>query len=115
MAELGLRANFSERGEAVGSGKLDTPCERMQSAKFTTSCCAWANVWWPTGLDALDVEEVVGEFEPHAAITTAAAIAAAATERLDVVLSMRQVVSGRGSHECNTPVPTRSAAPGRGV
>jgi hypothetical protein len=33
-----------------------------------------------------------------------------------VVLSMTQVISGRRSHECNTPgLPGRSAERGRGV
>jgi hypothetical protein len=32
-----------------------------------------------------------------------------------VVLNMRQVVSGRGSHECNTPALTGGAERGRGV
>jgi hypothetical protein len=45
----------------------------MQRAKFSMSCWAWA--WlalvWPPELDEL------GELEPHAAITVAAAIAAA--------------------------------------
>ena len=48
--------------------------------------------------DALDE---LGEFEPQAAITVAAIVAAAAG-RLEVVLNMRQVVSDWGSHECNT-------------
>jgi hypothetical protein len=53
--------------------------------------------------DALDE---LGEFEPQAAITVAAAIAAAAAGRLEVVLNMRQVVSDWGSHECNTSALT---------
>jgi hypothetical protein len=55
------------------SGKFETPCERMQRAKFSMSCWAWA--WlalvWPPELDGL------GELEPHAAITVATAIASA--------------------------------------
>ena len=42
-------------GEVVGSGKLGTPCERMQSANLTASCCScciWAWVGWPPELDA---------------------------------------------------------------
>jgi hypothetical protein len=58
------------------SGKFDTPCERMQRAKFSTSCWAWAwfGLVWPPELDELDE---LGELEPHAAIAVAAAIAAA--------------------------------------
>ena len=48
-------------------------------------------------LDALD------EDEPQAAITVAAAIAATATGRWNVDLDMSEVITGRRSHECNTP------------
>ena len=98
-----LNAFLNSRGEVVGSGKLGTPCERMQSANLTASCCAcwiWAWVGWPPELDELD------ELEPQAAITVAAAIAAAAIGRLEVVLNMTQVVAGCRSHECNTPALT---------
>ena len=56
------------------SGKFDTPCERMQRAKFSMSAWAWAwfGLIWPPELDEL------GELEPHAAIAVAAAMMAAA-------------------------------------
>jgi hypothetical protein len=50
-------------------------------------------VGWPLELDALDE---LGEFEPQAANTVAAAIAAAAAGRLEVVLNMTQVYPVRG-------------------
>ena len=55
------------------SGKFDTPCERMQRAKFSVPCWAWAwfGLVWPPELGEL------GELEPHAAMTVEAAIAAA--------------------------------------
>ena len=99
---LPAKLDLNSWGE-VGSGKLGTPCERTQPAKLTASCRAWAYVRWPPELDELDE---LGEFEPQAAIIAAAAIAAAATGRVEVVLNMTQVVSGRGSHECNTPALT---------
>jgi hypothetical protein len=73
----------------------------MQPAKLTASRNAWASVTSPLELDALDEP---GELEAHAAIATAAAIAAAAGSA-DLSLNMTQVLSGRGSHECNTPAP----------
>ena len=96
---LGPIENLNSRGE-VGSGKFDTPCERMQRANLTASCWNWACVTRPTELDGLR------EFEPHAAIT-ATAITARATGRPEAVLNMTQVITGGGSHECNTPAPTR--------
>jgi hypothetical protein len=60
----------------VGSGKLDTPCERMQRAKLSPSCRAWA--WLELEPELPEEPEPLGEFEPHAAITAAAAIAASA-------------------------------------
>jgi hypothetical protein len=56
--------------ESRSSGKFDTPCERMQRAKFSMSRWAWA--WF-----GLVRPAELGELEPHAAITVAAAIAAA--------------------------------------
>jgi hypothetical protein len=60
---------------AVGSGKFDTPWERMQRAKFNASC------WSPAGLEPDPVLpealEWVGEPVPHAAITTEAAMVSA--------------------------------------
>jgi hypothetical protein len=56
----------------------------MQSAKCTI-CCTSAWVGGPAELDALDE---LGEFEPHAAINVAAAIAAAAARKDELVLSM---------------------------
>ena len=91
------------RGSVVGSGKLDTPCERMQSANLTASscaCCIWASVGGPVEPDELDE---LDEFEPHAAIALAAVIAATAIRRFEVVLDMMQVISGGRSHGCNTP------------
>lgn len=55
------------------SGKFDTWCERMQRAKVSVSCWAWAwfGLAWPPELDK------PGELEPHAVIAIAAAIVAA--------------------------------------
>jgi hypothetical protein len=80
-AELGLSDSLNSRGD-VGSGKFGTPCERMHPANLTAfccPCCIWASVGAPAEL---------GELEPRAAITVAAAIAAAATGRAEVVLNM---------------------------
>ena len=85
---------MNPRGEVVGSGRLGTPCERMQSANLTAACsicCLWAEVDGAPELDALDE---LGELEPHAAITVEAAIAAAAVGRMETVLNMTQVVTG---------------------
>ena|SRR6516165_9594098 len=78
----------------------------MQSANLTASACicwTWAWVGWSP---ALDVVDVLGELDPQAAITVAAAIAAAAIDRCDVVLDMPHVVPRGTSHECNRPAPT---------
>ena len=91
---------------------MGTPCERMQLAKLTAVCSAcriWAAVKRLLDLDELE------EFEPQAAITVEAAIAAAASGRSEGVLNMMEVVSGCRSHECNTPAPTGSGERGRGV
>ena len=80
-AELGLSDSLNSWGE-VGSGKFGTPCERMQPANLAASCwncCIWGWVGGPAEL---------GELEPRAAIIVAAAIAAAATGRAEVVLNM---------------------------
>ena len=61
---------------ALGSGKLDTPCERMQRAKLSPSC--WASAWLGSEPELPDEPELLGELEPHAAITVAAASAASA-------------------------------------
>jgi len=82
------------------------------SAKFTASCRIWACVGWPPELDEFNE---LDELEPQAANTVAAAIAAAATGRLEVGLNMTQVVTGRGSHECNTPALAGRAERGRGL
>jgi hypothetical protein len=60
----------------VGSGKLETPCERMQRAKFSPCCWAW--VWLGLDPELPEEPELLGECEPHAAITVAAASAAIA-------------------------------------
>ena len=72
----------------------------MQPAKLTASRSACASLTCPPELDALDE---LGELEPQAAIAAAATIAAAAAGSADLSLNMTQVLSGRGSHECNTP------------
>jgi hypothetical protein len=59
----------------------------MQSAKCTISS-TWAWDGGPSELDALDE---LGEFEPQAAITVAATIAATAIGRLEETLGMTQV------------------------
>jgi hypothetical protein len=66
----------------VGSGKFDTPCERMQRAKLSPSCCAWAWVRRPPEFDGL------AESEPQAAIIPAAAIAAVAIARSAIGLNV---------------------------
>ena len=99
-------AFLNSRGDVPGSGKSATPCERMQSAKATAACsicCVCAGVDEPSAPDELDV------LEPQAAIIVAATIAAAAIGRFDLILDMAQVVSGRRSHECNTPAPCVTA------
>ena len=61
---------------------MGTPCERMQSANLTRSCCPcciWAWVGGPAEL---------GELEARAAITVAAAIEARTAVRWDVDLDM---------------------------
>jgi hypothetical protein len=86
-----------------GSGKFATPCERMQWENLIMSCCpgwSWTWVGWPPELEEL------GEFEPQAAITAAAAIAATATGKRGVGLNTPQVVSDGRSHQCNTPALT---------
>ena len=84
--EFGLMAGLISCGEVVGSGRLVTPWERMQSAKLTVSCSFWACVRWPPDLDVLGR---LGEFEPQAAIIVAAAIAT--IRRLEVGLRMTEV------------------------
>jgi hypothetical protein len=69
-----LRLNPPPLG--VGSGKLDIPCERMQRAKLSPSCWAWA--WLGLEPELPEEPELLGELEPHAAITIAAASAASA-------------------------------------
>src|SRR5262245_22116200 len=93
--------DFNRPGVLVGSGNPGIQCERIQSAKSTQSCSAWASDDWPLGLGEL---EELGEFEPHAAIAAVAAIASARSGTCVGVLSMTQVVSGGGSHACNKPV-----------
>jgi hypothetical protein len=93
----------------VGSGKLGTPCERMHRANLTASRCpcrSWARVGAPAELDAL---------EPKPAVTVAAAIAAAATRRVELVLNMTQVIAGGRLHECNTPAVGGERRTPRGV
>jgi hypothetical protein len=53
--------------------------------------------------------------EPQAAIAAAATIAAAAARSADVGPNMTQVLSGRGSHECNSPRQRRAVERDRGV
>ena len=84
--EFGLIEGLISCGEVAGSGRLVTPWERMQSAKWTVSCSCWACVRWPTDLDVLGR---VGEFAPQAAIIVAAAIAT--NKRLEVGLRMTEV------------------------
>jgi hypothetical protein len=64
----------------------------MQSANSIKCGSTWAAEAGPPA--ELDVVVVLGVFEPHAAITAAVAIAAAAIGRLDMVLDMSQVLSG---------------------
>ena len=71
-----LRANAPPLG--VGSGKLGTPCERMQRAKL--SPCCWASDWLALELELPERSELGGELEPQAAIATAASAATAAAQ-----------------------------------
>jgi hypothetical protein len=74
-----LSASLNAWGEVVGSGKLETPCERMQLANLTASCvscCTWAWVGGPPEPDEPDELDEVEELEPQAASTIVAAIAA---------------------------------------
>ena len=59
---------------AVGSGKLDTPWERMQWAKFNASC--WRCDWLEPELEPPEEFEVLEELEPHATIAVLARITA---------------------------------------
>src|SRR3984885_16066925 len=68
--EFGLSENLNSRGAVVGSGKSDTPRERMQSAKLTASSCSrWicAGLGW---LLELDAAEERSELEPQPAAST---------------------------------------------
>ena len=56
----------------------------------------------PPELDAL------GELDPQAAISVAAAIVAAMSGSLEVSVYMEQVVSGRRLHQCNAPALMRA-------
>src|ERR1700744_3800460 len=88
-AALELNAFLNSTGE-VGSGKLDTPCERMHRENLTVSCwtcCSWAWVGGPPEVDGVDER---GAAEPQAAITAAATTAAAAAGIREVVLNMTQ-------------------------
>ncbi len=71
-----LRLNPPPLG--VGSGKLDTACERMQRAKLSPSCWAWVWLGLEPELPA-EPELLLDELEPHAAITAASAATAAVT------------------------------------
>ena len=84
----------------------------MQPAKLTASRSAWASLTCPLKLDALDE---LDDLDPQAAIAAAATIAAAAAGSADVTLNMTQVISSRGSHECNTPALEEATEPDRGV
>jgi len=84
----------------------------MQPAKLTASRSACASLTCPPELDALDE---LDELDPQAAIAAAATIAAAAAGSADVTLNMTQVISSRGSHECNTPALEEATEPDRGV
>ena len=82
----------------------------MQSANLTASSCicwTWAWVGGSFALDELDGLDELDELEPQAAITVAAAMAAAAIGRSDVVLDMPHVVPRGTSHECNRRSPRK--------
>jgi hypothetical protein len=84
-----------------GSGKLATPCARMQSVNLIASfwkLWIWA---WVGGEPARLTE--LGELEPQAVID-AAATAATIAVSAERNLNMSGVVLGDLSHECNTPL-----------
>ena len=89
--DLVSNAFLNSWGEVVGSGKSDTPWERTQSANLTAACWPW-RIWAWVGEPGLDEVDELGDFDPHAAITVATAMAAAAVGRLEAVLNMTQVV-----------------------
>jgi hypothetical protein len=72
----------------VGSGKLDTPCERMQRAKLSPSRCASAGVGFERA-PAAELE-LRGELEPHAASTAPARIAAMIAQSRGATRDMAQ-------------------------
>jgi hypothetical protein len=73
VAERGSSANLNWWGSVVGSGKFDTPCERIQAAKWTAAR-AWT--WFgPPAEVALGLPEDPQAVSPIAIPT--------ATSRLD--------------------------------
>jgi hypothetical protein len=84
----------------VGSGKFDTPCERMQRAKFNASCWSW--VWLELEPELPEELELLGEPEPHAAITVLARITAVAAGSLEATRDVAYGVLGRRLHRGRT-------------
>ena len=90
----------------VGSGKLGTPCERMQREKF--SACCWSWVWLKLEPELPEGLEPLGEREPHAAITVTAMITVAAAGSLEATRDIADRVPGcrlhRGNSRCDLAV-----------
>jgi hypothetical protein len=84
----------------VGSGKPDTPCERMQRANLSPSRCAWA--WLGPELELAGEPELSGELEPHAAITALARTTATTDRSLGATQDTAQLLPCRRSHHCNS-------------
>jgi hypothetical protein len=83
----------------VGSGKFDTPCERMQRAKLSPSCCAWA--WLGLEPELAGEPELLGELEPHAAITALARTTATTGRNLGATQDTAQLLLHHQSHHGN--------------
>ena len=79
---------------AVGSGKLETPWERMQREKLSASCWSW--VWLELEPELPEELELLGEPEPHAAITVLAMIIAVAAGSLEATRDMADRVRVAG-------------------
>ena len=91
---------------AVGSGKLETPWERMQREKFSASCWSW--VWLELEPELPEELELLGDAEPHAAITVLAMIIAVAAGSLEATRDMADRVPScrlhRGNSHCDLAV-----------
>jgi hypothetical protein len=91
---------------AVGSGKLDTPWERMQWAKFSASCWSWD--WLEPEPELPEEFELLAELEPHATIAVLARISAAPAGSLDAIRGMTHTDTRasicQGRRTCGRPI-----------